>query len=191
MPDIKKALEIFRSHWIFDDVKIILEMEESARDEILRLMTLPDDEFKEQLRPYLRGLPLMYSGVLGPIFDGNSVSRIKKALTILFDDKKSEDERLDAMFGLAGVGKIYASWFYAIATKGDFFIFDHHFIAALKEIEPKLLKDDFVEVVSRKDLLEFMKACRKVHKKYGFTSFAELRVFLLNGYTSDWTFEDL
>lgn len=191
MADIKAALEKFRNHWIYDDVNFQREMEQSARKEILKLMKLPDDEFREQSIPYLRGLRLMRSGVLEPIFDGNSIARIKVALTVLFNDKKSEADRLAAMWDLEGVGKVYASWFLALATKGDFIIFDHTLIAALKEMEPKLLKEDFVEVYSKKDLREFMKACRKVYKKYGFTSFAELRVFLWNGYASDWTFENL
>jgi hypothetical protein len=189
--DIKAALEKFRNHWIYDDVNIQREMEQSARKEILNLMKLPDDEFQKQMFPYLRGLPLMRSGVLEPIFEGNSIERIKVALTILFNDEKSENDRLAAMWKLAGVGKIYASWFLALATWGDFIIFDHALIAAMKEIEPKQLNEDFVEVYTRKDLLTFMKACRKVYKKYGFTSFAELRVFLGNGYVTDWTFENL
>jgi hypothetical protein len=191
MVDVKAALEKFRNHWIYDDVNIQREMEQSARKEILNFMKLPDDEFRDQIFTYLRGLPLMRSGVLEPISEGNSIERIKAALTILFNGEKSENERLAAMWKLAGVGRIYASWFLALATKGDFIIFDHALIAAMKEIEPKQLKEDFVEVHNRKDLLTFMHACRKVHKKYGFTSFAELRVFLGNGYVTDWTFENL
>lgn len=191
MADVKEALEKFRNHWIYDDVNIQLEMEESARKEISKLMKLPDDDFREQIVPYLRGLPLMRSGVLEPIFEGNSVERIKVALTVLFNDEKSENDRLAAMWKLAGVGKIYASWFLALATKGDFIIFDHALIAAMKEIEPKLLNKDFVEVDNRRDLLTFMKACRKVYKKHGFTSYAELRVFLGIGYVTDWSFENL
>jgi hypothetical protein len=189
--DIKKALVKFRNHWIHEnDVRPLREMEESARTEIeMILKTVPDDKLKENLREYISQLPYMDLAGINWVMDNNSIQEIKEAFTTLFDDKKKESERLDAMWALEGVGDIYSSIFLDIATRGGYLVYTSDLVAALREAEPASLNEDFIEVWTREDLEHFMEACRKFYEKYGFTSFAELRAFLRNGYSSEWSFE--
>jgi len=189
--DIKKALVKFRNHWIHEnDVRPLREMEESARTEIETILkTVPDDKLKENLSEYISQLPYMDLAGINWVMDNNSISEIKEAFTTLFDDKKKDSERLDAMWALEGVGHIYSSIFLDIATRGGYLVYTSDLVEALREAEPASLNEDFIEVWTREDLEYFIEACRKFYKKYGFTSFAELRAFLQNGYSSEWSFE--
>lgn len=189
--DIKKALVKFRNHWIHEnDVQPLLEMEENARTEIERILSsVPDDKLKESLADYISQLRYIDLAGINWVMDNNGIQDIRQAFATLFDDKKKESERLNAMWALEGVGHIYSSIFLDIATRGNYMIYTSDLVAALKEAEPKALKDDFIEVWDLADLEYFVDACRKFHKKYDFASFAELRAFLSNGYASGWTFE--
>ena len=120
---------------------------------------------------------------------GRALFLVLVAFTILFDDKKKDHERLDAMLSLEGVGPVYASYFLDIATKGGYIIYANDLIDALRDAEKGSFPDDFYEVYSREELEHFMDVCRKFYKKHGFESYAELRGFLRNGYATDWSFE--
>jgi hypothetical protein len=189
--DIKAALEKFRGHWIHEDsVLRIREMEERARDDIEdRLKTAPDDKLKENLGEYLSYLPNWDRAGINWVMDNNSTEKIKEAFSILFDDKKKESERLEAILSLGGVGVKYASYLLDIATKGNYIIYELTLIKALNDVKPGLLKKDFLEVRNQKDLEYFMEMCRKFYEKYEFTSYAEVSGFLYNGYVSQWKFE--
>ncbi|TFG27938.1 hypothetical protein EU527_17940 [Candidatus Thorarchaeota archaeon] len=189
--DVKKALSKFRNHWIHEnDIRPLREMEESARTEIENILsTVPDDNLKESLSNYISQLPYMDLAGINWVMDNNSIQEIRGAFTTLFDDKKTEAERLDAMWALEGVGHIYSTIFLDIATRGGYLIYTSDLVPALKEAEPGSLHEDFIEVWTIEDLEYFVAACRKFNKKYGFESYAELRAFLRNGYGSEWTFE--
>lgn len=189
--DVKKALSKFRNHWIHEnDIRPLREMEESARTEIENILnTVPDDRLKESLGDYISQLPYMDLGGINWVLDNNGLQEIKEAFATLFDDKRTESERLDAMWTLEGVGHIYSSIFLDIATRGAYMICTSDLVEALREIEPGLLYEDFIEIWTKEDLEYFVEACRKVYKKYSFESYAELRAFLRNGCTSEWTFE--
>ncbi len=189
--DVKSALKIFRNSWIHEnDVQPLLDMEKEARDRIEEILqTVSDGHLKNKLVEYIQYLPMMRASGLNPVMENNTVSAIKEAFSVLFNNKKSEKDRLKAFWNLESVGKKYASYFMDIATRGEYLFYDVTLLKALKQIEPKMLPDDFYDVESIDDMLKFMEACRKVYKKYGFTSFAELRGFLWNGYGSRWTFD--
>ena len=189
--DVKAALKQFRNHWIHEnDVLPLLEMEKNAREEIEKIVNHGvHDDFKNLLVRYLDGLPLMRSSVYNPIMENNTIEDLKAVFVILFNDKKSESDRLAAIWNLEGIGKKYASYFMDIATKGEYMMYDVTLLKAIRKLEPKLLKDDFFDVNTIEDLLEFMKACGKVYKKHKFSSYAELRGFLWNGYGCNWNFD--
>jgi hypothetical protein len=189
--DIKAALEKFRGHWIHEDsVLRIREMEERARDDIEEhLKTAPDDKLKESIGEYLSYLPNWDRAGINWVMDNNSTEKIKDAFLILFDDKKKESEKLEAILSLEGVGVKYASYLLDIAMKGNYIIYELTLIKALHDVKPGLLKKDFLEVRNQKDLEYFMEMCRKFYEKYGFTSYAEVSGFLYNGYVSQWKFE--
>lgn len=189
--DVQTALKKFRNHWIHEnDVGRLRRMEESARDEIERILkTSPDDKLKENLSEYISQLPYMDIAGIDYVMENNTLQEVKAAFATLFDDKKKESERLDAMWALEGVGHIYSSIFLDIATRGGYLIYTSDLVAALREVEPDSLYEGFTEVWNREDLEYFTEACRKLYKKHGFASFAELRAFLQNGYASQWTFE--
>ena len=190
--DVKKAIEVYKGHWIREnDLLPLQEMEESARGEIERILGVPDADLKTQLAHYISMMPYMDLAGINWVMDHNSVGEIRSAFTIMLNDKKSEADRLDAMMALEGVGPIYASQFLDIATKGNYMIHDQSLIYAIKDLEPKLLPEDFVEVYDRQDLERVVKAFRELLKKYKFDSYSDLRVFLRNGYSCDWKFEDI
>lgn len=191
--DIKKALEKFRKHWIHDnDINRYLEMEQTAGEEVKKILdTVPDDQLGQRLSEYIGQLPQMDEFGIRYVMENNTIQQVREAFEILYDAKKTEAERLDAIWALEGVGHIYASYFLDMATKGGYIIYETAMVTALRDLEPGLLREEFIEVWDREDLEYLMDACRKIYKKHGFTSYAELKAFLLNGYGSQWTFEGL
>ena len=189
--DIKKALQKFRNHWIHDnDINRFLEMEQTAGEEVKKILdTVPDDRLGERLTEYIGQLPQMDEFGIRYVIENNAIQHVRQAFEILYDAKKTEAERLDAMWALEGVGHIYASYFLDMATKGGYIIYETAMVTALRDLQPGLIREGFTEVWDREDLEYLMDACRKFYKKYGFTSYAELKAFLLNGYASQWTFE--
>jgi hypothetical protein len=190
--NVKKAIEVYKSHWIREnDLLPLQEMEESARGEIERILRVSDAELKGQLANYISMMPYIDLAGINWVMDHNTVEEIRSAFSILLNDKKSEADRIDAMLTLEGVGTKYASQFLDIATKGGYMIDQPSTIDAIKELEPKLLPEDFIEVIDRRDLEKLVKAFRELLKKYKFESHADLLVFLRNGYSCDWKFEDI
>ena len=191
--DIKKALQKFRNHWIHDnDINRYLEMEQTAGEEVKKILdTVPDDQLGQRLSEYIGQLPQMDEFGIRYVMENNTIQQVRQAFKVLYDAKKTEAERLDAMWALEGVGHIYASYFLDMATKGGYIIYETTMVTALRDLEPGLLREEFIEVWDREDLEYLMNACRKIYKEYGFTSYAELKAFLLNGYGSQWTFEGI
>ena len=191
--DIKKALQKFRNHWIHDnDINRYLEMEQTAGEEVKKILdTVPDDQLGQRLSEYIGQLPQMDEFGIRYVMENNTIAQVRQAFKTLYDAKKTEAERLDAMWALEGVGHIYASYFLDMVTKGGYIIYETAMVTALRDLQPGLLREDFIEVWDRVDLEYLMNACRKLYKEYGFTSYAELKAFLLNGYGSQWTFEGL
>jgi len=191
--DIKKALQKFRNHWIHDnDINRYLEMEQTAGEEVKKILdTVPDDQLGQRLSEYIGQLPQMDEFGIRYVMENNTIQQVRHAFETLYDAKKTEAERLDAMWALEGVGHIYASYFLDMVTRGGYIIYETAMVTALRDLEPGLLREDFIEVWNREDLEYLMDACRKIYKKYGFASYAELKAFLLNGYGSQWTFEGL
>ena len=76
----------------------------------------------------------------------------------------------------------------ALATWGDYILFEETLLDGLKEFTPTIA-ENLKPVKGLDTHFDFMSACRVIAEAYRFTSLAELHDFLWNGEDTGWSFE--
>jgi hypothetical protein len=187
--NIWKLISIFRESVYFSDVLRQLYRVSHAHRYLPQIAIVQSEtEFIETLKLLLEDTTMLKPKTIDPILESNSTEQIQNAILSSLSGVLAPMEIYGKLHKLAGAGPFFVSSLLAIATDGDYIIYEKRLLEGMKEIAPEI-SEGMKKVDDAETYFDFMNACRTMKESFGFTSYAELHEFLWHGQYTKWLFK--